>query len=156
MNVYDPYAHTVVPLRDCEVVEADGEFAAVRSRKDGKWFAVHMPTNGTIRLSLLGEDAVRLEEAIRRREFRDKYLDACQWVRDNPETLQEAEDGAVVDPMQESISTYGKAAVNAAMLEARMRFTSAEVAHAFRHLEESDAASLEEVETVRISELAHA
>lgn len=159
MNIFDPYAHTTVLLRECEVIETDGDFAAVRSRKEGKWFAVHMPTNHSIHLNLLGEDAVRLEEAINRREFADKYLAACQWVRDHDEVL--AEDLSeeldnperVFQPMNEALGTYGKVAVHAAMIEARMRYSSTEIMHAFRHLEESDTVSLSGVETVCISEL---
>ena len=150
MRVYDPYAHTTVPLCACEVVEADGDYSAVRSRKEGKWFALHMPTNGTLRLSQLGEEATRLEEAVNYHEFQEKLLTACQWVRDHPEAMTEE---LTREAVREAEETYGVAVVRAAAVMAQTRFTYAETLHAFERLEASDAVSLDDVETVRISEL---
>jgi len=83
MNVYDPYAHAERPLEECTALLFAGDYIPVKSVIEDKWFAVHMRTNRSFKLSNLPEDAngKMLQDTILSHELSNELLEACYEVR---------------------------------------------------------------------------
>ena len=83
MNVYDPYAHDERQLEECTALLFAGDYVPVKSTCEDKWFAVHMRTNRSFRLSDLPEDAdgKMIQDTILSHELSNELLEACYEVR---------------------------------------------------------------------------
>ncbi len=157
MNVLDPYAHQARPLDECVALLFSGDYVPVKSLVAGKWFALHVRTNQSFKLSELPEDAdgKMIENTILSHELSEMLLEACYEVRFRMVEVVTPSEAELADAKTRIDSRYGQPPRPAA--EARASFsgyTSNEVRLATIRLSETlPDGVFEGVELIRISEL---
>lgn len=148
MDVYDPYAGTLVKLEECEQARALGEFVPVKSPRSDQWFMVHFPTMISRKVETFdGNNLKEIRQLIGEHAVGDLLLDACCRTQEGPT------DGPPVWENRDALlRKYGSAAIETAEARAiREGFRLREVRRAYSVLLENP--SIDEVETIRLSEL---
>lgn len=159
MIVYDPHAHARRNYDECEVLSRTSfavDYTPVRSLKEGRWFALHMPTGTSHKFEDLDEHIKTiLETRVSTALLIEKLMPTLSWIGDDllvPDTSDEARRFA----LEEAKRNYGQTALDSAFIFARHEgYGTDQIANALTCLDQvpSDKVILEGVEITRISEL---
>ncbi len=156
MKVYDPHAHTVRDYDDCEVLSSAAGYTPVKSLKEDRWFALHMPTGTSHRFGDLDSDErVVLERRVSTAQLTEKLTAALRLIEEGVLPSASADESRA-RARGKAEKDYGLVAFGAAVAFARHEGHSYDaIGHALTALDQepTDAALLEGVSVTKISEL---
>lgn len=159
MIVYDPHAHAKRDYEECEVLSRTSlavDYTPVRSLKEGRWFALHMPTGISHKFEDLDAYVKDiLETRVSTALLIEKLMPALAWIADGllvPDTSDRSRQFA----RAEAGRNYGRTSLDSAAIFARYEgYSPDQIANALTCLDEvpPDRVILEGVEITKISTL---
>jgi len=152
LQVYDPYVYAYVILNEVTTAKAVGDYVPVRSLKEGKWYAVYLPSNKSHNLKDIGSELRSLiEREVNTVEFTEALLEACAQVRNG---ICESVDADIVSVREQLQGTFGLSAYTRGCVRARYEgYTKAEIEKALAIIEREPSTESLEEKCVRISDL---
>lgn len=132
LSIYDPYAFTYRQMNECATARAVADYVPVRSLRDGKWFAVYLPSNRSHRLSDVQEnERSLLEREVRATELAEALVQACAHVREAQLPLT----GRPVNKVVENVGAYEYA--RAWAVARKEGYTPDEIAESMQYVDDT-------------------